>query len=470
MGKQKIALFRGLVLLCLSIGLWVYSSASEFSLNWDNTVSIWRVQVSSQTTEWEADSVRNVLLEKGITPIEIDPPSISKWYRILSGCWATKSEGTTYLQQIKDAGFSDALLVTTDITNEEAQSRKLSILPTLYQELMIKTLPQKGKTADTLFSDAKAWHKTVTDSTTLDCIGQALSGYAQVIVTYPDTLEGEESQFNLARLYSAIYYRGKKQFMLSRSEQHYYIQAALEAYREFILNYPKSEKLSLAEKEFGDCLHAASLYRQSRLSKSAEQYQKVILSQGTNVLSAEAYLQYSGVRFEMAINDKTQWPEVRDILLKGYATFCTATNKRIPARLYLMYGESYLFTKNYPAFYENLEFVVKTYPKEMPEVAMAKYYMGKGYYQQRKLDLAVSYFRQVMDDYYEHSDKDLVPMALKMSMREMAFILSMQNKRAEAISVLNKLLLVLPETDSFYPKVVVLRDIFVNLKEESSIK
>ena len=342
----------------------------------------------------EAEDVQKQLTESGITNIQIDPPTISRWYRILAGPYSTKSEMTYLMDTIKSLGYSDALQVTMDIPVSQAQTWKLPLTKSLYRQYLEETTRSlQGPAAGLYALGTVRWLGTAGNTDAVKTL-EAVPYFTEIIKVYPNTEQARLSRAHMGRILSGVYFRAKKSGTLSESMRKNYLEASVDVLNEYVTLYPKAVDIPDVLKQIADNQHALSGYYNNKLRKTADSYQKVLNQYSSSSVAPYAQLEYAGVLFELAVSKQYNWDSVRIELGKVISNY-PQCEKRLRSRALAMIAESYYTHNDMANMSLNAKRVLQEYPDVFPDVMLAKYLIGRGYLAKKDYENARASFEEV---------------------------------------------------------------------------
>ena len=399
--------FLSVSVFLLTGGLTVPSGAAapSFYINGDQSVSIWRVQVSSKTTLEEAQAVQDDLKKNNITNVEIDPPTITRWYRVLAGPYSTKSASNEIAQGIKNLGYKDAYSVTMDISLPKALKLNLTLEDTLYQQLLNDTTFIIKDSTDQVYRQAMyRWGSLANDTIPTAPLG-ILPDLAAVIRQSPNCDQAMKSPFYIGQIYAAVYFRMKKAKSVDITAEKKYLTASIDAMSDYISKYPEGEYVAFALKQIADCRHASSGYTTPNLQKTADAYQKVLSSYSNSSVAVDAQLQYGGVLFELAVSKQYSWESVRIELEKVISSYPLADRAK-HSRARMMCAESYYYQKDYRMMIAKAREMLKDFPDIEQDQIYGSYLVGFGYHKLGQYATATALLADVLSRTTTTSNKD----------------------------------------------------------------
>lgn len=385
------------ILSSLLIGIiasFVTAGEPRFLVNWEGKIETYKIQVAASTTLQDAFKVFADLDAMGYHPLGIDSTSNpGVYFKVQLGLYSDRTEARPVLKEVKGKGYPDAFIVSQEITESEGKEKGISLRRTYFRQLINDTTHQTGLDLRELYNNATSVRNSLPET--------SLLYFREIVQRYPETVEAKESLKYLGGLYSRLSFQTK---MAGRpfTERKEYLEASLEAMKDYLDRYPNSSDAGDILTQQGNCLHALSLYQTPRLKKAAETYRKVIDNYSQNTSATNAHLQYAGILFELAKSQNCSWDTVRHELSLIPVRY-PAADTEILARSQSMIAETYLMQNNSEKAVSKANEVINMYSSETGDLVLSLYIRGRALLQLGKNEEAFKDFSTIVNDYSQET-------------------------------------------------------------------
>jgi len=412
----------------------------SYMVHWDGIIETYKIQVAASTTLEDAFKVYSDLDAIGYNNLDIDSTSSpGKYYKVQLGLYSDRTEAVPVVKEIKEKGYKGAFIVTKELTENEGKIKGLNLRRTKYRQLISDTTNQTGLDRKALYGQATSHLK---DSS----IENALPYFGELVQKYSNSEEGKNSLRNLGYLYSQLSFKTK---MAGRpfTERKEYLEASLEAMKDYLGKNPNSSDAGDILTQQGNCLHALALYQTPRLKKAAEAYRKVIDNYSQCNSAPNAHLQYAGVLFELAKSKNCSWDTVRYELGLIPVRYLSADTE-ILARSQSMIAETYLMQNNGEKAVNKANEVMGKYSSETGDLALCHYVRGRALLLLGQNEEAFKDFSTIVNDYArETANNHTVWMVYKGGLWGEALYYKLTNNEKEFNTVLKSLLTTFPTSE-----------------------
>jgi outer membrane protein assembly factor BamD (BamD/ComL family) len=418
----------------------VRAGGPSYLVNWEGTIETYKIQVAASTTLEDAFKVYADLDAIGYSSLDIDSTSSPGiYYKVQLGLYSDRTEAAPVVKELKEKGYKGIFIITKELTENEGKIKGLNLRRTKYHQLINDTTSQTGL-------ELKALYNTATSDIRNTSPESSLSYFREIVQRFPETTQAKESLRNLSSIYSLLSFQTKmagKPF----TERKEYLEASLEAMKDYLNKYPNSSDAGNILTQQGNCLHALALYQTPKLKKSAEVYRKVIDNYSQCTSAPNAHLQYAGVLFELAKSHSCSWDTVR-YELGLIPILYPVADKGILARSQSMIAETYLLQNNGEKAFIKTNEVMELYSSETGDVALSLYVRGRALLQLGKNEEAFKDFSTIVNDYAQETSKNhTVWMVYKGGLWGEALYYKLSNNEKEFNTVLKTLLTTFPTSE-----------------------
>ncbi|MDI6782606.1 MAG: tetratricopeptide repeat protein [bacterium] len=392
----------------------------------DSSVMIlYRVQIGSYITEHQAQEVATQALKDGLDPVKIDLVSAS--YKVRVGQYTNYTTAKQFAKELQTRGYPGSYVVSIPLTGAEAATLGLVPERTLYEEATSKVDFTSTRTEPELFTEA----------TSTKDLPLATQNYIELTIRFPESSYIPETKYRLGYSYYRLGQNRNRAMNTAMDDTaRRYFESGSLVLREFLSKYPDSEFTPNAQFWLAMTLHKLSRYGTNmvdRVATAAEEFRKVATEFPASSLTAEAQMQYGGLRLELARNQRVSYDTVRIELKKVESLYPKAETATL-ARAALMYAESYADERKWRDTISAAQTVIEQYPDCRTDVALAKYLIARSYYEIGALRTAKEKYNEILSLYAENQD-NLIAHIYASSLFEQAVILYRlgESKRAQSL-------------------------------------
>lgn len=396
------------------------------------------------------DNANRLAISLGQTyQVGFEVVSIDSLYRVISQPFSLRNEAGKLSGTLKMKTDLNPYLALEPITERQKSRFGFTVRPCHWRQLTQSTPPAYLME----LTDKEAAQKAIQQWKTLE-EAKNYSQLTEVIemlnLTYQKSSNSTMKETVLAdisQLYASISYKVRDSESYGDLLTKDYLESCACVCMEFIKNFPESKRIPEVLLRWGYSRKALAEGNTIRLEKARQVFQILEDKYSNQPEAAQAALEHIGIDFEQTKNRQFELlktlslntsPELRDLqkrIWNCYSKYSRHQDRRIPARLYIMYAETHYFTREHQKLVNHCNNLIQLYPEFVPEVSAALKFAALGYTELKQDALAKTYHQKIIDDYSpeKYPDKEFIETNYYTAMYESGIIYMKEGDITEAL-------------------------------------